>query len=142
MSNPDSGEVTWMVRDTPYTLVLRTAALSALQKRLSPAGQIIPLDQLLVELKRASDAQSVEHVVLLLWAALQKHHKGITEDQVIDLIDESGGIASLSHTLAALDRASAPDPEDVKELSRGANPPKARTRKAHGAGETSRSVPA
>lgn len=131
MVNPEKGEIPLEIGDKTYVLTLKTAGLAALQRRFSPAGSIIPLDQLMKDIETALKKQSIEHCVAFFCAALQKHHKGITEDQVMDLIDEAGGIPGIALQLEQLGISLAPDKEDVQELVGVAdgNPQKARTKK-------------
>jgi hypothetical protein len=140
MGNPDKGEVALTVGDVTYTLTLKTAGLSALQKRLSPPGQIKSIVDVLIEVESAIQKQSVEHVVVFLWAALRKHHASITEQQTVELIDDLGGLAGLGVKLAELQSVTQPDPADVEELTKDANPPKAQTTKKRGAGAASSSA--
>lgn len=143
MTTPDSGEVELRVNGTVYRLALKTAGLAALQKRLSPPGTTIRLDEMLKELDTGIRNQSIDHIVAFLWAALQKHHPGTTEEQAIEIIDELGGIGGLDAKLSELGMASMPDAIDVKELAgpKRANPRKARaTRATSGDNSTSAGV--
>lgn len=146
MINHETGEVTLTIRGTVYTLALKMAGLMALQKRLSPAGQIRKLPDIIAEMQLAIEAQSLEHMVLFLWAALQKHHPGTTEDDVVNLIDDAGGLAGLENTFASLAHSMTPDKADVAELTPvggGGNPRPARAKKTiPGDGGRSTSAPA
>jgi hypothetical protein len=71
----------------------------------------------IAELDRSVKAESLEHIVVFLWAALQKYHKGMTEDDAINLIDDAGGIPGLDAVFSELSASMTPDAEDVKELT-------------------------
>jgi hypothetical protein len=117
MVNAERGEVALTINGKTYTLVLKTAGLIAIQKRLSPAGKTRPLVDVIAELDRSVKAESLEHIVVFLWAALQKYHKGMTEDDAINLIDDAGGIPGLDAVFSELSASMTPDAEDVKELT-------------------------
>ncbi len=133
MINTTTGEVQLTIKGKVYTLAIKTAGLAAIQKRLSPAGTVKQLPAVIAELEAAVKAQSLEHLVIFMWAALQKYHKGLTEDDAMNLIDDAGGIGGLNTAFEDLARSITPDPEDVKELTADAspdpNPPKARAKR-------------
>ena len=137
MGNPDKGEVTLTIGEKAYTMTLKTAGLAALQKRLSPAGKVTPLDKVLLEVNDAINQQSLEHIVIFLWASFRKYHPEITESRVMDLIDEAGGVVGLETKLSEIAQSVQPDKEDLEELTRGANPQKAQAKKMRGAGARS-----
>jgi hypothetical protein len=144
MANPQQGEVVLTVGHRHYTLVMGMAGLALLQKRLSLAGSTKKLTQVVQEALAGLDAESVEHIVLLILAGLQKHHPEFsTEAQVMNLIDDMGGVEALGDQLTDAAAWMKPDPEDVKALSSGqkANPRKAQTRR-RGTGGRSTSTPA
>lgn len=133
MGNPEKGEVSLVIKGKTYTLVLKTAGLIAVQTRLSPAGgPKRKLLEVVAELERAVKSESLEHIVIFMWAALQKYHPGLTEMDAMNLIDDIGGIPGLESAFGELAESMAPDEDDVKELAttaRSANPPKARASK-------------
>ena len=100
MVNVEQGEADLTINGKTYRLVVKTAGLAAIQKRLSPAGSIKPLPLVIAELQAAVQAQSLEHLVVFLWAALQKYHKGMSEDDAMNLIDEAGGIGGIDNAFA------------------------------------------
>jgi hypothetical protein len=145
MANAQRGEVALDINGTTYTLVLNLNALAELQSLFSserpvkvrgkgPDGKPIdrwimePMVPTLEDLERWVMAGSVKHVRAMFWAALRKHHRGITLDDAGDLLEATGeqGAAALK-VLAGL---SAPDPADVKELAPAATgrPRKAQAR--------------
>jgi hypothetical protein len=65
--------------------------------------------------------------VVFLWAALQKYHPGMTENDAINLIDDAGGIPGMEAAFSELSVSLSPDQEDVKEMApKAGNPPRAR----------------
>lgn len=140
---PDSGEAILRANGSTYRLAMKTAALSALQKRLSPPGQLLKLDTLVKEMSRRLMEESIDHVVVFVWAALQKHHPGTTEDEAMGIIDDAGGITALTPVFTELASSMSPDPADLKELSKdrtNGNPRKARARKTSGGNSSSAHV--
>lgn len=143
MANLETGDVEFVCGGKTYTLTLKTAGLSAIQKRFSKPGQIKKLEDTLLELNAGLEAESIDHIVVLIWASLQKYHPGTTYEQTIDLIDEAGGFAGLEQQLKALGLSMTPDPADLAELQRGAkkNPQQAQAkRRKRGNGATSTST--
>lgn len=120
MVNTQRGEVPITIGGKTYALALKMAGLSALQKRLSPPDKKLKLDELIIELEQQINAQSLEHIAVFLWAALQKYHPTLTERDAMNLIDEMGGLEGLATTFAAVMESLKPDPQDVEELT----PPK------------------
>lgn len=111
------GEVTLRVGGKTYILALKMAGLMALQKRLSPAGSVKRLDVLLPELERAIKEQSLEHLVVFIWAAMQKHQPGTSEADAMNLIDDAGGLVGLEAAFRELKDSVMPDADDMKELA-------------------------
>lgn len=130
--NPERGAVEVQSEDGKKTYVfrLRHAALAKLQRNVSPAHQLIPLDEVLqklglVLLGKSEDMDFFLHVLL---AALQEFHSDTirTTFDVDDVIQDVGGLDKLAEKLRALQDSVTPDPEDVKR--RAGNPRRARTR--------------
>ena len=123
MTNPEKGEVDLVINGTTYTLTLKTAALMAFQKRFSTSEKPADLEVLMSK----AQAGSLEHVMALFWAALQKFHPEITFDHAVNLIDDAGGIEKLDATLLEAAQSTVPDPKDAEELKEAvARPRKAR----------------
>lgn len=143
MANHEQGEVEITSDGKTYVLVLKTAGLAALQKRFSPPGTIRDLDVVLNEVLRGVKAGSLDHIIAMIWAALQKHYQGTTYDEAVDIIDNAGGIKGLSEQLAALNLSATPDPKDLEELKpTNGNPPQAQPKKrGAGASSTSKRAP-
>lgn len=129
MVNPELGEIALRVGDQVYTLTLKTMGLSRFQSYFSRPKAIAKLDDLWAAVKEGS----VEHITVLVWAALQKHHPGITLEGTADLIDAVGGIVGLNDQLMGLSASSTPDPADLKALGvDDARPRKAQRRRRSG----------
>jgi hypothetical protein len=115
MTNPHKGDVPFMVGDKTYTLRFSHSALIKLEKSLNKG-----LFQIMSEI---SDAEHMRlgTIVSLLWAGLQKHHPGMTEDDTANLLDDMPGGAS--DAITSVDEAfrkafNAPG-------TKGTNPPQA-----------------
>lgn len=149
-ANPDKGEVDLVINGTTYTLTLKTAALMALQQHFSTPVDVVEkaadgsvalvtkgVADLDVIMARVA-AGSIEHVVALLWASMQKFHPDVTFQKAVSLIDDLGGIEALSDAFAEIQKSTVPDPRDTKELEDGKaksdRPRKARA--THGTGES------
>jgi len=143
MANHEQGEIELASGPNTYVLVLKTAGLAALQKRFSPPGAIRDLDVVLQEVMRGCQAGSLEHIIAMFWASLQKHHPGTTYDETVNIIDDAGGVKGVGEQLAGLNLSATPDPKDLEELKpSNGNPPKAQPRKrGAGANSTSRRAP-
>lgn len=62
---------------------------------------------------------SMEGVLLILWAALQKHHPELTEDEVGEMVSVQD-IPALMETITKCFAASAPAPEDGEKEAKKA----------------------
>lgn len=113
-----------------YTLVLNTNVMATLEEHFSTPDNDVTWDQIWTRVLRGS----VKTVRALIWATLQQHHPTLTLDDASRLIDKAGGFEGLTHILADAQKASTPDPKDVKEL--GVRPRKA-GRRGTGGGSTS-----
>ena len=123
MANAERGELEVKIGDKTYTLVLRTAALIALQKHFSTAERVADMGEILTKM----EARSMEHLVAGFWAALQKYHAGITYEEAVTLLDDCEDWEKIAVLFSALVAANRPDAQDVKEVTE-ANPTKARAR--------------
>ena len=83
MANPVKGEVPLEIGGKVYTFVLGTYGLAALERRMK-----MPWPKIF---KRASDGEfGIDDVLAVVHAGLLKHHRGLTEENVADLIDAAG----------------------------------------------------
>ena len=80
--NPDKG---FQVNGTMYTMRFSIRAMAALQEHYELAS----LEEVGERLQK-SRSISIQDLTAVLWAGLQTHHRGITKDEVLDLIDEMG----------------------------------------------------
>jgi len=129
MANRERGEVSVEIEGKTYTMTLDLEALCHLEDHFSTPAREYAFPELL---ERAGKG-SARHIRGIVWASLQRHHKGITLEETSDIIQASGGLAGFSEKLNALAGSTRPDAEDEKELGGGKKP---RPRKAqHEAGE-------
>lgn len=143
MANHEQGEIEITSNGKTYVLVLKTAGLAALQKRFSPKDHVRDLAVVLTEVQRGCVAGSLDHIIAMFWASLQKHHPGTSYDDTIDIIDNAGGVQGIGEQLAALNLSATPDPKDLEELKpTNGNPPQAQPKKrGAGASSTSKRAP-
>lgn len=143
MANHEQGEVELKSDGKTYTLVLKTSGLAALQKRFSPPGMVRDLDVVLSEVMRGCQAGSLEHIIAMFWASLQKHYPGTTYEETADIIDAAGGVKGVGEQLAGLNLSATPDPKDLEELRpTTGNPRKAQPQtRGVGASSTSKRAP-
>ena len=123
MANRERGEVSLEIDGTTYTMVLDLEALCHLEDHFSTPAK----DAVFPELLERASRGSARHIRGIVWAALQRHHKGMTLEETSDLIQASGGLAGFGEKLNALAGSTQPDAEDASELSGGK---KTRPRKA------------
>lgn len=134
MANREKGEIDLTIAGTTYTFKLGTAALIALQESVSAPPQIESVESIWAQIARGR----IKYVRALLWAGLQKFHRGITLDQVDDLLDDATQ-DEVQRLLSDLGLTTQPAPEDMKELSEGVTkrPRKARAIRGTGGNSTS-----
>jgi hypothetical protein len=85
MTNPHKGDVPFNVGSRAFTLCYSHSALVKLEAALDRSVFKI-LDDL-------QDPQRLRlaTIIALLWAGMQRHHPGMTKDDVTDLLDEIDG---------------------------------------------------
>lgn len=81
MANAVKGEATWKVGDETYTLVLDFNALCELEALTDAPSS---------EAFQKIEAGYASGIGLVVWAAMQRHHAGITVPEVRDLISAAG----------------------------------------------------
>lgn len=84
MANPQRGEVAIEVDGKAYTLKLGHNALATAEKLLGMGFQRV------VTALNDPEQQSIHMLMVIVWAGLQRHHAGITLDDVGDMFDEAG----------------------------------------------------
>jgi len=91
MANALKGEIELVIAGKPYTLCFATNAIAEVEQLLGgeSIGEI------------AQRIAKVEYQRALLWAALQKHHSGVTLLAAGELMDDfDGGLEPLVEALA------------------------------------------
>ncbi len=75
------------------------------------------------EVEERVQKAGLEEFIVILWAALQKHHPEVTEDQVLDWLDE-GGSDAMEGVKEALEASQAPkSPQTGQPAQKAASPP-------------------
>jgi len=135
MANRERGEVSVEIEGKTYTMTLDLEALCHLEDHFSTPAREYAFPELL---ERAGKG-SARHIRGIVWASLQRHHKGITLEQTSEIIQASGGLAGFGEKLNALAMSTQPDSDDAKELNGGkkARPRRAQT-EAAGVSSTSK----
>lgn len=92
-----------VIGDKQYTMTFSVRAMAALQdhyglKSLTEVG----------EKMRAMKDASIEDMVVLFWASLQRHHSEVTLDAAWELADEAGA-QNLTQAIVKAVAASTPD---------------------------------
>jgi hypothetical protein len=83
MANPIKGEVAIDIGGQRFTFVLGTYGLAALERRLkTPFPKIFE--------RAAAGEWGIDEVLAVLHAGLLRHHPGMSEQMVSDLIDAAG----------------------------------------------------
>lgn len=114
MANRQKGEVALEIAGKSYTLVMDISAVCELEALFSTPVR----DATIAEIGRAVERGSVRHIRGFLWAALRRHHKDMTLENVSTLIEDAGGIGGFGDTIGALAQSLAPDAEDRVETTR------------------------
>ncbi len=112
--NPHKGDVSLQVGDKTYTLRYSHLALVRLENVLNKS-----LMQIMGDLGKP-EVMRLGTIVALLWAGLQKHHPGMTEEQAAEILDEiDGGVATAMVSIdAAFSKAFG-----AASGTKGTNPP-------------------
>ncbi len=95
--NPHKGDVSFEAGGKTYTLRYSHLALVRLENSLNKG-----LVQIMTDVGRPENLR-LGTIVALLWAGLQKHHPGMTEENVADLLDDIDGGAAAA--MAVVDQA-------------------------------------
>ena len=139
MANPQRGDVTIEVLGKAYTLKIDINAICELEDLLSTPRQLTTLQDVIDRMT----AGSVRHVRAFVWAALRRHHKEMTLDDVGQFIGDAGGIDAIAEKLRTITGSTLPDPADLKDagIDPSQRPRKARAARTAGTGARSRSKP-
>lgn len=131
------GEFALTLKGTTYRFKLGTSALIELQEMVSTPTRVVPIEEILIQVHIGR----IKYMRAFLWAGLQKHHAGMTLEDVSDLLDESSE-AEIGRLLRDLGLTVQPAPEDSKELgATGKKRPRTARGRRPGTGENSTSPP-
>lgn len=103
-AKPATADVQMTVGGKAYTLRYSVRALAALQDHFRLASLTAVQQRL-----SAPDSWGARDIVAIIWAGLQTHHRDLTMDDVMDLVDEAGLDAISSVAGAAFDAAAPPE---------------------------------
>jgi hypothetical protein len=116
MTNPIKGEVAFEAGGKQFTFVLGTYAQAALQRRTG-----VPTFKFF---RRKLEDWGADDFLALFHAGLLKHHRGITEEEAADLMDDLGNAkvqAIFSEAMAlAFPQAEAAKGEDRPQKAKSA----------------------
>lgn len=134
----EQGRVVMTLGGKAYTFMWGTRAIREMQEALSTPDHLVSPDEIFREIRR----NRIKYVSTFIWAGLLKHHPETTPDGADDILD-SASPEEVEKLIREFGLGLTPDPDDVKELSKGAkaNPRKARPAR-RGTGSTSTSKPA
>lgn len=141
MANRERGDVELRMAGKTFTLNIGLNAMALVEDLFSKPGHVVTWDYVFGP---GLESGSILYIRGVLWAALQKHHPGLTVDHVGDLIEQEGLTRFEATLKGALIRAglfTIPDKADLEELGvsdNGRNPPGAQ---ADGTGERFDSKP-
>jgi hypothetical protein len=95
VANPHRGEVSFTVGDATYTLKFGTNAWAEAE-----AATGLGTVAIIAAVMGWRDPEKISFGMFrkLMWAGLRKHHQGLTQEAVGDLIDEAGGFMALQET--------------------------------------------
>ncbi len=134
MANRERGEVAVTVGGKEYTLVLKLNEMVALETVLSTPDQRVRMPEVWQEVMQ--DNQTYCRAVI--WASLRKHHKGMTLEQVGELIDQAdNGVSDFIIPLLVLKASMLPDVEDQKTMAATDSPQTPHQNRGTGAAATS-----
>lgn len=121
MANPERGELALKVGDQTYTLVLDLNAICEIEEAMSTNGQLVTIAQVFI----AAAHLSTRHVRVLLWGALQRHHKGTSLEFAGSLLEELGGPEQFFATMKKLRGLTEPEgksrPRKARQSKAGAH---------------------
>lgn len=114
MANKQKGEIPLAIDGRDYTLFLGTNALEMLEEHFSTKERREVGWQEIFG--RVVQGKSLRYLRAFIWAAMQKHHAGTTQDDVGDLIDAAGGITAFAELVASAAGVALPSESDLKAL--------------------------
>ena len=124
MANIYKGEVSLEIDGATYTLHAGINAIADAESVFSTVDHRVTFQTIVKE----AEAGSVTHIRALLWAMLRRHHKNLSLSDVGDLIDRVG-LFAINERFEAVLQSFVADPEDLKSLGVGSNPPQAQAKR-------------
>jgi hypothetical protein len=117
ITNPEKGDVSFAVGEKTFTLRYNHLALVKLETTLNRG-----LVQVIGEIS-SPEKMRLATMIALLWAGLQKHHPGMSQEDAAEILDELGGIGPvMPHIDEAFGKAFA-----ATSGTKGTNPPQQTT---------------
>ena len=96
-----------IINGKTYQIRFGLRAILALKRKWNLA------DQRAVQAYITSNKEDLEVMVTVVWAALQTHHRDLSEDQVLDMLD-GGDLSAITGALVEAMAAAQPPPADPK----------------------------
>lgn len=128
MANRERWEVDLQMGDETYTICLDLNAMALVEDHFSTPQKEVQFHEAFAKLEKGG----VRYIRAVIWAGLQKYHKGLSIEAVGDLIQKSGGLygfgEKLKAAVAEAGLATIPDKADLHDLGvnvNGQNPQKA-----------------
>jgi hypothetical protein len=124
--NRKTGDTTYQVQGTTYTLKLDSDAMVAMEEAASTPDRRVFFHQIM----SLAQAGSWTHQRILVWASLRLHHPEVTLKQAGDIMLESAA-DEMARSIKDLTIAATPDAADLDALgvTPPANPPEAQPKK-------------
>ncbi len=122
MANRQKGEIALSIAGQEYVLYFGTNAMELVEEHFSTPQKEMGWQEVL---GKAMSGKSIRYMRAMIWASLQKFHKGFTIEQTGELIDSAGGIEAFSTQIQEAAGVALPTPEDLKALGLDGRPPSA-----------------
>jgi hypothetical protein len=119
MANRQKGEIAMSIAGQEYVLFFGTNAMELVEEHFSTPEKDAKWQEVLL---KATSGQSIRYMRAMIWASLQKFHKGFTLEQTGDLIDTAGGIESFATQMSAAAGIALPTQDDLKALGLNGRP--------------------
>lgn len=135
MANAYKGEIAIELDGTVYTFAAGANALVAVEGLFSTPDRRLGFQEVI----RLANGGSFTHLRGIVWAMLQRHHKGLTLEAVGDLMDAIG-VETMERKFAEALALMLPDPRDLAALGVQAptgDPPRAAQSRRAGTGPRS-----
>lgn len=122
--NRKTGDTSYTVNGTTYTLKLDSDAMVAMEEAASTPDRRVFFHQIMT----LAQAGSWTHQRILVWASLRLHHPEVTLKQAGDIMLESAA-DEMARSIKDLTVAATPDAADLDALGIKPNPPEAQPKK-------------